>query len=247
MKLEKFIEKLDKGEIKDLKPYIEKEKLDILLEIAKRGLEVDYLLKRGEFEVIRTLIQNGHAFEYYDFWKHHSSKIIREELAKQGLFRDEFLKDGNYEVRLAAAGDDPEYLIELSNRTKTDAEKREIAGRFCKMSDMTVEQIDYILRQKYVGYHEQMLRLKREGLLREPTTFEKTLTTAQLFTLGNPLWTRGLSATKIHHILDYHRHAKQNGWVEQFSELLDLLVANNYENSYSIYSNYLKELGIKEY
>lgn len=48
MKLEKFINKLDNGEIKDLKPYIEKENIDILLEIAKRGLEVDYLLKRGE-------------------------------------------------------------------------------------------------------------------------------------------------------------------------------------------------------
>lgn len=247
MKLEKFIEKLDKGEITDLKPYIEKEKLDILLEIAKRGLEVEYLLKRGEFEVICTLIENGHASEYYDLWKHHSSKTIREEMAKQGLFREEFLKDGNYEVRLAAAGNNPEYLIDLSNRTKTDVEHREIANRFCNMSDMTVEQIDFILRQKYVGYHEQMLRLKREGLLSEPTTFEKTLTVTQLFTLGNPLWTRGLSAKNIHHILDYHRHAKQNGWVEQFSELLDLLVANDYENSYSIYSNYLKKLGIKEY
>lgn len=30
MRLAKFIEKLDNGEITDLKPYIEKEKLDIL-------------------------------------------------------------------------------------------------------------------------------------------------------------------------------------------------------------------------
>lgn len=35
MKLEKLIDKLDKGEIKDLKPYIEKENVDILLEIAR--------------------------------------------------------------------------------------------------------------------------------------------------------------------------------------------------------------------
>ena len=84
MRLAKFIEKLDNGEITDLKPYIEKEKLDILLEIADRGLEVDYLLRRGETEVIRTLIQNGHASEYYDFWKHHSDKTIREEMAKKG-------------------------------------------------------------------------------------------------------------------------------------------------------------------
>lgn len=82
MKLEKFINKLDNGEIKDLKPYIEKENIDILLEIARRGLEVDYLLKRGELEVIETLINNGYASEYYDFWKHHSKQSIRETLAK---------------------------------------------------------------------------------------------------------------------------------------------------------------------
>ena len=51
MRLAKFIEKFDNGQITDLKPYIETEKLDILLEIADRGLEIDYLLKRGELEV----------------------------------------------------------------------------------------------------------------------------------------------------------------------------------------------------
>ena len=127
MKLEKFIEKLDKGEIKDLKPYIEKENVDILLEIAKRGLEVDYLLKRGELEVIETLINNGHASEYYNFWKHHSKQSIRETLAKNGFFRDEFIKDKKYPVRLAAAGMDPEYLIKLANRTKTNTEHNQIA------------------------------------------------------------------------------------------------------------------------
>ena len=245
MKLDKFIEKLDKGEITDLKPYIEKEKLDILLEIAKRGLEVDYLLKRGEFEVICTLIENGHASEYYDFWKHHSNKTIREEMAKQGLFREEFLKDGNYEVRLAAAGNDPEYLMKLANRT--DAENSEIARRFSWMSDLTIKQLDFILQHKQGHYNKNDYQLKRDGLLNEPTTFEKTLTVTQLFMLSNPLWTLGLSATIIHLILDYYRRAGQTGWVEQFDRLLDLLAANNYENSYSIYSNYLKKLGIKEY
>lgn len=73
MKLEKFIEKLDNGKIKDLKPYIEKEKLDILLEIARRGLEVDHLLKRGELEVICVLIRYGHASEYYPLWRQNGS------------------------------------------------------------------------------------------------------------------------------------------------------------------------------
>lgn len=178
MRLAKFIKKLDNGEITDLKPYIEKEKLDILLEIADRGLEVDYLLRRGETEVIRTLIQNGHASGYYDFWKHHSDKTIREEMAKKGLYRDEFIKDRNYEVRLAAAGCDPEYLMKLANRT--DSEKREIARRFSLMPDLTVKELDFILQFEYGRYNKQAFRLKREGLLKEPTALEKTLTITQL-------------------------------------------------------------------
>lgn len=245
MRLAKFIEKLDNGEITDLKPYIEKEKLDILLEIAHRGLEVDYLLRRGETEVIRTLIQNGHASEYYDFWKHHSKESIRKALAEKGLFRDEFINDKKYTVRLEAAGNDPEYLIKLANRT--DAENSEIAMRFSCISDLTIEQIDFILQHKQGHYNKNDYQLKRDGLLKEPTTFEKTLTVTQLFMLNNPLWTLGLSANIIHLILDYHRRAEQTGWVEQFSGLLDLLVANDYKNSYNIYRDYLKKLGIKEY
>ena len=245
MKLEKFIEKLDKGEIKDLKPYIKKENVDILLEIAKRGLEVDYLLKRGELEVIETLINNGHASEYYDFWKHHSKQSIRETLAKNGLFRDEFIKDKKYPVRLAAAGMDPEYLIKLANRTKTNTEHNEIAYRFRQMPNLTIDQIDFILQNAYSRYYEDAFRLKREGTLKEPTVFEKTLTTSQLFALNNPLWVNCLSVDIIHKILMCYNDAKQDGWVDQFGDLLDRFTANNYEDIYGIQNNYIKEKGIK--
>lgn len=246
MKLEKFIEKLDKGEIKDLKPYIEKEKLIILLEIAKRGLEIDYLLQRGELEVIRTLIQNGHASKYYNFWKHHSDKTIREDMAKQGLFRDEFIEDGKYEVRLAAAGYDPEYLIKLSNRTKANAEYREITNRFCNISQLTVEQLDFILQSKHKTYMEKAYRLKRDGILKEPMAFEKTLTVAQLFELDNPLWTIGLSAGIIYDILGYYKQATENGWADQFSGLLDRIITNNYKDYWIIYTDYLKQLEMEK-
>lgn len=79
MKLEKFINKLDNGEIKDLKPYIKKENIDILLEIARRGLEVDYLLKRGEIKVICVLIRYGHASEYYPLWRQNGSTSYRRK------------------------------------------------------------------------------------------------------------------------------------------------------------------------
>ena len=175
MRLAKFIEKLDNGEITDLKPYIEKENVDILLEIARRGLEVDYLLKRGELEVICVLIRYGHASEYYPLWRHHSDKMVRQAMARKGLFRDEFIKDRKYEVRLAAAGYDPEYLIKLANRTKTDTEKYEIAKRFRQMPNITIEQIDFILQNNYSNYYEDAFHLKRNGVLKEPTVFEKNI------------------------------------------------------------------------
>ena len=58
MRLANFIEKLDNNEIDDLTPYIEKGNLKELIEIATRGLEIDLLLKRGELDVIKTLIQS---------------------------------------------------------------------------------------------------------------------------------------------------------------------------------------------
>jgi hypothetical protein len=243
MKLEKFINKLDNDEIKDLKPYIEKENVDILLEIARRGLEVDYLLKRGELEVICVLIRYGHASEYYPLWRHHSDKMVRQAMAGKGLFRDEFIKDRKYEVRLAAAGYDPEYLIKLSNRTKTIIECKQIVNRFCEISNLTIEHIDFISQQHFLSeYKKQAFQLKRDALTKEPTVFEKTLSVTQLFELDNPLWTIDLTANVISQILSYYNDAKQDNWTKHFSGLLDLIVANNYQNLLSIFLDYRSKI-----
>lgn len=162
-------------------------------------------------------------------------------LPKNGFFRDEFIKDKKYPVRLAAAGMDPEYLIKLTNRTKTNTEHNQIAWRFRQMPNLTIDQIDFILQNAYSRYYEDAFRLKREGALKEPTVFEKTLTTSQLFALNNPLWVNCLSVDIIHKILMCYNDAKQDGWVDQFGDLLDRFTANNYEDIYGIKNNYIKK------
>lgn len=132
-------------------------------------------------------------------------------MAEKGLFRDEFIKDRKYEVRLAAAGYDPEYLIKLSNRTKTNTEKYEIAKRFRQMPNITIEQSDFMLQNNYSNYYEDAFHLKRNGALKEPTVFEKTLSISQLFTLNNPLWTVGLTIETIHDIISLYGNAKFDG------------------------------------
>lgn len=229
MRLAKFIEKLDNNEIDDLTPYIEKGNLKELLEIATRGLEIDLLLKRGELDVIKTLIQYNHATEYYDMWKQHSDKSIRQALATKGLYQDEFIKDRHRDVRLASAGNDIDNLIKLYNKSNTERQK--VIRVFGQTPNLTKQQIEFILQDKSLSKNQRnAFILKLEALSKIPTPLEKTLSVTQLFTMQNPLWTIGLSANTINDILYTHDRAKKLGWNDQFDNLLDIICANNYQN-----------------
>ena len=237
MRLAKFIEKLDNNEIDDLTPYIEKGNLKELLEIATRGLEIDLLLKRGELDVIKTLIQYNHATEYYNMWKHHSDKSIRQALAAKGLYQDEFIKDGHRDVRLAAAGNDIDYLIKIYN--KSDTEKWEAIHIFEQTPNLTRNQIEFILQEKSLSKNQKnAFVLKLEALSKVPTSLEKTLNMTQLFVMKNPLWTVGLNAYIIRQILDTYDRAKKYGWDDQFDNLLNIISANNYKDIYRICNEY---------
>ena len=120
MRLAKFIEKLDKNEIEDLTPYIEKGNLKELIEIATRGLEIDLLLKRGELDVIKTLIQYNHATEYYHMWKQHSDKSIRQALATEALSKIPTPLEKTLSVTQLFTMQNPLWTIGLSANTIND-------------------------------------------------------------------------------------------------------------------------------
>lgn len=46
------------------------------------------------------------------------------------------------------------------------------------------------------------LKLKYKTLIYNPSTIEKTMTPVQLYLSENPLWTVGLSATDVDHVLN---------------------------------------------
>ncbi len=87
--------------------------------------------------------------QYYNFWKHHSKQSIRETLAKNGFFRDEFIKTRNIQFDWRPwNGSGISY--KLANKLKTDTEKWQIAKRFRQMPNITIEQIDFILQNNYI-------------------------------------------------------------------------------------------------
>ena len=123
LKCAEFIEKLEKNEITDFTEYLENATIEYLVPMARRGIEVENLLKRGEETLVKTLIRNGHAQEYYDMWKHHSEPSVLIALAECGWFCDFFAKDKRCEIRAAAIVGNPSYIPKLMKRSATEREQ----------------------------------------------------------------------------------------------------------------------------
>ena len=66
-------------------------------------------------------------------------------------------------------------------------------------------------RQQQKAYNQYMsvMKLKLDGMTHEPSSIEKTMTRAQLFLCGSPLWTIGLRSDTIKTILAEYNKLKR--------------------------------------
>ena len=93
--LKKFIKQLDEGKITDFKQCIAELPNEYIIELIKRGLAIDEIVKRGDPELIINIIRYGHGQEYYPYWKHNSDSRVRKALVSQEYALDEFINDKN--------------------------------------------------------------------------------------------------------------------------------------------------------
>lgn len=63
-------------------------------------------------------------------------------------------------------------------------------------------------QQKVYNLYMSVLQLKLDGMTKEPSPIEKTMTRAQLFLCNSSLWTIGLRPDAIKTILNTHRKLK---------------------------------------
>ena len=68
-----------------------------------------------------------------------------------------------------------------------------------------------IQEQKAYNQYRSVLQLKLDGLEKEPTSIEKTMTRAQLFLCTSPLWTIGLRPNTIKTIISKYRKLTNMG------------------------------------
>lgn len=228
MKYGTFLRKLDKGEITDLKPFLENGTAAFREEIARRGLYVEELVEKNEPTVLVSLIRHRHAQQYYEEWKTYPDKRVREELARQGHFPDEMLQDSSGDVRAAVLTAYPEKMRMVLGKSESEwyAARRVVTRNV----NVTVDDIDVFLaapKPKLGSYdYKEAYQEKRASLLHpEATVLEKTMRTYDLYKMGNPLWAKNLTIAQIATMYELRDAANEAGVPEAFDEEFEKLLS----------------------
>lgn len=116
--------------------------------------------------------------------------------------------------------------LRLGNKTLDDDEDRDLARRALAMQTNDEINLDtlnaYLEAEKECGntatFIYQALQLKYEALTKVPTTIEKTMTPAQLYSSNSPLWAHDYKAVTIECILPHLKGEPQTE--ETFNDAL---------------------------
>lgn len=225
LKCAEFIEKLEKNEITDFTEYLENAPIEYLVPMARRGIEVENLLKRGEETLVKTLIRNGHAQEYYDMWKHHSEPSVLIALAECGWFSDFFAKDKRCAIRAAVVVGNPSYIPKLMKRSATEREQCfEVLKQLTSPDPEILKAFMEYTNHKMWAKDKRRFELKYESMVKEPNVLESTMTPYTLFMANNPLWVRGISIDQLSYIDTTLEKATENGHIDLLEPIFDQML-----------------------
>lgn len=130
--------------------------------------------------------------------------------------------------------------LRLGNLTLANRENRQDVK--CTLAMQTNEEIDleilkaYLEAEKEYGdmegtFRYQALQLKYEALTKAPSTIEKTMTPAQLYASGSPLWAYDYKALTIESLLPHLKDKPKTE--ESFNEALEMIqVRTTYVDNY---------------
>lgn len=198
--------------------------------MAAKGICVDELVKLNEPGIIQRLIMSGHGTEYYEEWKTHPDWEIRKEIAENGYYPDEFIKDKDDRVRIAVFDANPTYEI-LEILIQDVRLHEQIMPRLYYWSDITKPMIELIF--KYVDIidsEKESVKAKLQALKQPVTAMTSTMTTEQLYLANNPLWARNLTIGHIHTIQCAYNTAKRHDRLDKFYKHLHTLLLPDYQH-----------------
>lgn len=229
LQYKEFKHRVNNGSITDLKPYISYSGSFRVL-IASKGQHIEELLTYQEPDVMVELINNGYASEHYEEWKTHKDKRVREALAQQGFWPEDFVEDENRDVRAGVILAHPEMMRRVQN---SEPEWEAVKDIIENDANVTIDDLDFFLSlpphggyewKANKGFHEEVYNIKRTALQTTANTLEATMKVADLYKIGNPLWARGLTIEQIRNLLSARictqkAHQEQT-FIDAFDELL---------------------------
>lgn len=195
--------------------------------MAKHGLYIDELIALNDPRLIIELIQHGRAQEHYDEWKNHKDGEVRQALAKAGYFPHHFIQDKNKRVREAVLTKHPEYCGVLLKRSNEGHWKyiAQTIDETWSLDDIKTF-LDAPIPNGVYNSRVAPIYTYYQAQTAVPTLIEKTMSPAQLFKSGSPLWAHG---QKIYHIQQVqelygrikHNKQKKNEFYKLFDDLLN--------------------------
>ena len=230
LKLSEFIEGVKNNTITNYDEYLyDIDTWEHREYMTAKGICVDELVKLNETGIIQRLIMSGHGTEYYEEWKTHPDWGIRKEIAENGYYPDEFIKDKDDRVRIAVFDANPTY--EILEILIQDVRLHEfIMPRLYYWSDIDEQMIELIF--KYVDIIEsekESVAAKLQALKQPVTAITSTMTTEQLYLVNNPSWARNLTIGHIHTIQCAYNSAKRHDRLDKFYKHLHNLLLPDFQ------------------
>lgn len=217
MKAEEFERQVIAGEITDFEPYLTKTgnikndlfRMPYRLVLLRHGIETERILELDGTFAINTCIREGLLPERYDEWKDRNEEWILETFAKEGYYLDELIESEYDDIREIVIENHPEFGIERLNRGKDyqiiyDYIKNEVKPNL----ELFKAYIDTLTSNS----NDMGLMTKYRALTEVPSTIEKTMSDAQLFESGSPLWATDLKVQQINDVLDACKELERQGY-----------------------------------
>lgn len=226
MTAEEFERQVIAGEITNFEPYLTETggiKEDLRnkayrLILLAHGIEIERILELDGAFAISTCIREGWFPERYDEWKDKNEEWILETFAKNGYYLDELIESEYDDVRKAVIENHPEFGIERLNQGKD----YQIIYEYIKNAvKPNLKLFKAYINTLTSNSNDMGLITKYRALTEVSSTIEKTMSDAQLFESGSPLWATDLTIQQIRDVLDACKELERQG----YSEFVDYLLA----------------------
>ena len=165
------------------------------------NMNLKELARHYKTSELLELVKSKQYQDQYEAIKYYPEDKIRKEIARQGYFPEDYLKDSSMDIRLVVLEEHEEYVPQLmASRKLWDSAL--LTTYFKHHKNPNVEHLKAFQLRICHERMREAYKLKIASIT-QPTIIEQTMSRNQLYILGNPLWANGYTIQQIERVLEY--------------------------------------------